>query len=240
VVVAGDFKTGEMVKKIEALTRGWKAAEAGRPKVATPPKPAGAEKIVSDPAASQVHVFIGHLGVTRDNPDYYKLLVMDNVLGVGPGFTDRLSATLRDRLGLAYTVNASIAGSAGKEPGAFTGFVGTFPEKFLDVKFGFLKEVNKIRDEAPTAQEVDDAKKYLLGSLPFRFTTLSAVAGELLAAERYGLGFDYLERFRAGVEAVTPADVQAVARKYIDPKALVVVAVGAIDKDGKPIGKGDK
>jgi zinc protease len=240
VVVVGDFKSDEMVKKIEAHTKDWKKSDLGKPDVKAPPKPSAAEKIVSDPTAAQVHVYLGHLGITRNNPDYYKLLVMDNVLGVGPGFTDRLSANLRDRLGLAYTVTASIAGSAGKQPGAFTGYVGTFPEKFLDVKFGFLKEINKIRDEAPTKLEVDDAKKYLLGSLPFRFTSMSAVAGELLAVERYGLGFDYLEKYRKEIEAVTPADVQAVAKKYIDPKALVLVAVGAIDKDGKPLGKKEK
>jgi zinc protease len=233
----GDFKTDEMVKKIEALTKDWKKSDLGRPKVAAPPKPAAAEKIVSDPTASQTHVYIGHLGITRDNPDYYKLLVMDNVLGVGPGFTDRLSANLRDRRGLAYTVNASITSSAGREPGTFTGFIGVDPTKFLDAKFGFLAEIKKMCTEEPTKQEVDDAKKYLLGSLPFRFTSMSAVAGELLAIERYGLGFDYLEKYRKEVDAVTPADVFAVAKKYLDPKALVIVAVGAIDKDGKPLGK---
>ena len=240
VAVVGDFKTDEMVEKIEALTKAWKKSDLGKPAVKAPPKPAGGEKIVSEPNAAQVHVYIGHLGIKRDHPDYYKLLVMDNVLGVGPGFTDRLSSNLRDRLGLAYTVNASIANSAGKEPGTFTGFVGTFPDKFLDVKFGFMKEINRIRDEEPTKQEVDDAKKYLLGSLPFKFTTSSGVAGELLAAERYGVGFDYLEKFRKDVEAVTPADVQAMAKKHLDPKALLLVAVGAIDKDGKPLAKKKK
>jgi zinc protease len=237
VAVVGDFQTDDMVRKITELTKDWKKSELGKPEVKAPPAPKGAEQIVSDANAAQVHVFIGHLGITRADPDYYKLLVMDNVLGVGPGFTDRLSAALRDRLGLAYTVNASMANSAGKDKGAFTGFVGTFPDKFLDVKFGFLKEINRIRDEAPTAQEVDDAKKYLLGSLPFRYTSLSSVAGELLAAERYGLGFDYLEKYRKEVEAVTPADVQAMAKKHIDPKAITIVAVGAIDKDGKPLKK---
>jgi zinc protease len=237
VAVVGDFKTEEMLKKIEQLTKDWKKSDLGRPEVKAPPAPAGGEKIVSDPNAAQVHMYLGHLGIKRNNPDFHKVLVMDNVLGVGPGFTDRLSANLRDRLGLAYTVTASLASSAGKEPGTFTGFVGTFPDKFLDVKFGFMKEVNKLRDEPPTAQEVEDAKKYLLGSLPFRFTTLSAVAGELLTAERYGLGFDYLEKFRKEVAAVTPADVQAMAKKHIDPKAILIVAVGAIDKDGKPLRK---
>lgn len=237
IAVVGDFKTDEMVKKIEALTKGWKKSDLGPPEVAAPPKPAGAEKIVSDPNAAQVHVYVGELGVTRNDPDYYKLLVMDNVLGTGPGFTDRLSANLRDRLGLAYTVNATITSTAGKQPGTFTGFVGTFPDKFLDVKHGFFKEVNKIRAEEPTKQEVDDAKKYLLGSLPFKFTTLSGVAGELLAAERYGLGFDYVEKYRAEVGAVTPAVVQAMAKKHLDPAKFTLVAVGPVDKDGKPLPK---
>ena len=162
---------------------------------------------------------------------------MDYVLGTGAGFTDRLSSTLRDRQGLAYTVTAGITGSADTQPGTFTGYIGTFPDKFLWVRDGFLKEITRLRDEPPTKQEVEDVKKYLLGSLPFRFTTRSAVAGELLAAERYGLGFDFLEKYRKEVAAVTPADVQAMAKKYIDPKALTLVAVGAIDKDGKPLKK---
>jgi zinc protease len=243
VVVVGDFKADEMVKKVESLTKDWPKSDDPKPTPATPPKPDGPMvKIVSDPAAAQVHVYIGQLGIKRDNPDYHRLLVMDNVLGTGPGFTDRLSSTLRDRQGLAYTVTAAITGSAGKEPGAFTGYIGTFPDKFTWVRDGFLKEVARLRDEPPTREEVDDAKKYLLGSLPFRFTTLSRVAAELLAAERYGLGFDFLETYRKEVEAVSPEDVQAVARKYLDPKTLAVVAVGPIDPDGKPLErkKGEK
>jgi zinc protease len=134
-------------------------------------------------------------------------------------------------------VTATIAASAGKEPGTFAGYVGTFPEKYTWVRDGFLKEINKIRDEPPTKEEVEDAKKYLLGSMPFRFTTLSAVAGQLMAAERYGLGFDFLEKYKKEVAAVTPEDVQAVAKKYLDPKKLAVVACGPIDKDGKPLQK---
>ena len=237
VVVVGDFKTDEMVKKIEGLTKDWKKSGAKPPPPAAPPKPTGVERIISDPNAAQVHVYIGHLGITRKNPDYHKLLVMDYVLGVGPGFTDRLSANLRDRQGLAYTVNASITGSAGSQPGTFIGYIGMAPEVFTLGRGGFLKEINKIRDEPPTKPEVEDAKKYLLGNLPFRFTTLSEVAGELMTAEEYELGFDFLEHFRKEVEAVTPEDVQAMAKKYLDPKALTLVAVGAIDKDGQPLTK---
>jgi zinc protease len=238
LVLVGDFKNDEILKKVEAFTKDWKPTDAKKPEPAAPPKAEKLnEQIVSDPNAAQVHMYLGHLGITRQNPDYYKLLVMDNVLGTGPGFTDRLSATLRDRQGLAYTVNATIAMGAGNEIGTFTGFIGTAPKDFIAARDGFVTEIARIRDTAPTAQEVDDAKKYLLGNLPFRFTTMGAVAGQLLAAEQYGLGFDFLEKYRKEVAAVTPADVQAVAKKYLDPKTLTIVAVGAVDKDGKPLAK---
>jgi zinc protease len=180
---------------------------------------------------------MGHPGIRRKNPDYYKLLVMDYVLGTGPGFTDRLSARLRDREGLAYTVNATISPSAGEEPGLFTCYIGTTPKSFAQVKREFLEELNRIRDEPPKPEEVEDAKRYLLGSLPFELTTNRQVAGKLLYVERYGLGFGYLDDYRAAVAAVTPEDVQAVAKKYLDPEHMVLVAVGAVDAEGKPLAK---
>ena len=92
------------------------------------------ERIVPQPDAAQLYFYLGHAGIRRADPDYYTLLVMDYVLGTGPGFTDRLSSKLRDRLGLAYTVSASITGAAGEEPGAFVGFIGTYPDKLAQVK----------------------------------------------------------------------------------------------------------
>ena len=238
IALVGDFQSDALIKTIETLTRGWKKSAAPSPKVPAPPQGTGvSEKIVTDPAAAQVHVYIGHLGITRNNPDYYKLLVMDNVLGLGTGFTARLPANLRDRLGLAYTVTAAITSSAGTEAGTFVGYIGTFPNSYLDVRHGFLKELDRIRSEPPSKQEVEDAKSYLLGSLPFRFTTTNAIANQILAVERYGLGFDFLETYQKQVAAVTPNDVQAVAQKYLNPKILTIVGVGAIDANGKPLEK---
>jgi zinc protease len=239
LAVVGDFDTAEMTKKVEALTAGWERVKEQGIDTPAPPKDGKpGEIIVSDPTAAQTHVYIGHLGVKRDDPDYYALLVMDHVLGVpSGGFTDRLSSTLRDRQGLAYTVNASISGSASDQPGLFVGYIGTFPDKYVWVREGFLKEVNRIRDEPATAQEVDDAKKYLLGSLPFALASNESVAGLLLAAERYQLGFDYLDVYRKKVAAVTPADVQRVAKTHLDPKQLTISTVGPIGTDGKPLEK---
>jgi zinc protease len=189
------------------------------------------------PEAAQLHLYLGHAGIRRDNPDYYKLLVMDYVLGTGPGFTDRLSSRLRDREGLAYTVSATISGSASDEPGLFTGYIGTDVKNFERVKGMFLEELTRIRAEEPKAEEVEDAKRYLLGRLPFHFTTNAQIAEQLLAIERFGLGLDYLDTYRKSVAAVTPSDIRRVAEKYLDPRRMVLVAAGAIDESGKPLPK---
>jgi zinc protease len=238
LVVVGDIDGNEITAEIAKRTANWKAVPKGLDAIPAPPAiEQPPTKIVTDPEASQTHVLVGHLGITRDDPDYYTLLVMDNVLGTGPGFTDRLSSTLRDRQGLAYTVNASISSSADEQRGLFLGYIGTFPDKYVWVRDGFLKEINRIRDEPATEQEVDDAKKYLLGSLPFRLNSNAAIAGQLLVAERNKLGFGLLDDFRKKVSAVTVADVQAAARKHLDPKKLAIVAVGPIQENGKPVEK---
>jgi zinc protease len=236
VALVGDFQTPEVVAEITRQTAGWKSAPPPKPDLPAVEKPETfTQKIITVPDSAQLYVFLGHAGIRRDSPDYYKLLVMDYVLGTGSGFTDRLSASLRDRQGLAYSVSASITSNASEERGTFTGSIATFPDKFAPVKEGFLREINRIRTEAPSAQEVEDAKKYLLGSLPFHFTTSAAVAGQLLQIERFRLGFDYLDTFRKEVATVTPADVQAVARKYLDPDHMALVAAGPVTPLGKPL-----
>jgi zinc protease len=236
VAVVGDFDSKQVIDEVTRLTADWKKGPVDKPETPAVDKPEKfTEKILSLPAAAQLHFFMGHVGIRRDNPDYYKLLVMDYVLGTGPGFTDRLSARLRDREGLAYTVMANISSSATEEPGIFTCYIGTDPENFGRVREMFLEELNRIRDEKPKESEVEDAKRYLLGNLPFKFTTNDSVAGQLLTVERYHLGFKYPEEYRKAVAAVTPADVQEVARKYLDPKRMILVAAGAISPEGKAL-----
>lgn len=234
--VVGDFNSNEIRATIEKLTADWKATDLAVP---TPPALPKVEKlterIVSQTDAAQLYLYLGHPGIRRSNPDYYTLLVMDYVLGTGPGFTDRLSSKLRDRQGLAYTVSASITGAAGEEPGAFVGFIGTYPDKLDQVKSSFIEEFRRIRNEPAQDSEVEDAKRYLLGSVPFRVTTSGQVAEQLLQIERFQLGFNYLDEFRKRIGAVTPADVQKAAQKYLDPDKLIVVAVGAVDEKGQAL-----
>jgi zinc protease len=238
LAVVGDFDSAAVVEEIKELTKDWKRADLPKPETPPVEKPAKfTQKVITMPQSQQLHFYMGHVGIRRANPDFYKLLVMDYVLGTGPGFTDRLSARLRDRKGLAYTVNANITSSAGEEPGLFTCYIGTYPTKFAEVKELFLEELNRIRDTLPEKQEVEDAKRYLIHSLPLRFTSNAAIAAQLLYVERNHLGFDYIEEYRKAVAAVTPADVQAVAKKYIDPTRMALVAAGPVDAQGKPIAR---
>jgi zinc protease len=128
-----------------------------------------------------------------------------------------------------------MANSADREPGVFTCYIGTKPENFARVKKEFLEELTRIRDTKATNEEVEDAKKYLLGSLPFLTTTDAGIAGQLLYIERHGLGFNYLDDYRKAVAAVTVDDVQEAAKKYIDPQHMYLVAAGAVDDKGNEI-----
>jgi zinc protease len=220
------------------LTADWQRKEIAKPKPPEVMKPKEfTQRILTMPEAAQLHLYLGHVGIRRNDPDFYKLLVMDYILGTGPGFTDRLSSKLRDRAGLAYTVAGNITSSANEEPGIFNCYIGTDPKNFEKVKKLIVDEIRLIRETKPTKEEVEDAKSYLLGNLPFQLTTTGRVASQLVAVERLGLGLDYLEKYRKAVAAVTPEDIQEVAKKHLDPERLILTAAGAISADGKLLEK---
>ncbi|HMO37658.1 MAG TPA: insulinase family protein, partial [Gemmatales bacterium] len=171
----------------------------------------------------------------RNHPDYFKLLVMDTVLGTGSGFTDRLSSRLRDREGLAYTVTATICDSAELLPGSFLCYIGTDARNYSRAKALFLEEIERLRKEAPSEYEVNSAKQYLIGRLAFLLTSNERIADQLLMLHRYSLGFDYYDTYKTQVEAVTPLQVKEMAEKYIQPSRFTTVAAGAIDQEGKVI-----
>ncbi len=234
LAVVGDFDSAKLLAEIREMTANWKKTPLDEPKLPeVKPKDKPEDWIISMPEAAQCHILMGHVGIRRDNPDFYKLLVMDYILGTGPGFTDRLSSRVRDREGLAYTVTANVSSSAGEEPGLFMTYIGSDAKNFKHVREVVMEEINRIRDTSATKEEVEDVKSYLVGNLPFHFNTSPLMAAQMLYVDRYHLGVNYFDDYRQAVNAVTVADVQEVAKKYLHPKHLVTVAVGAIDKDGR-------
>ena len=175
----------------------------------------------------QVHLFLGHLGIRRSDPDFYKLAVMDHILGSGPGFTSRCSRKLRDEQGLCYSVSAGISGSAGEEPGTFTAYIGTSAEHRQKAVDGFLAEIQTIQKEPPTETELQDVKDYLTGSYVFALERNSNLAAYAIRARRFGLGFDFIERYPGLIESVTREQIREVAEKHLHPDRLATISAGA-------------
>ena len=137
--VCGDVDPRLVQRRIERGLAGWKP---GRELAPSPFQalPLGVRSGCFESDRAQVHLFVGHQGIRRGHPDYPALVVMDHVLGTGPGFSNRVSQRLRDRDGLAYTVHADVSSSAGRFPGMFTAYIGTSPEHAERAVAGFLEE----------------------------------------------------------------------------------------------------
>lgn len=176
----------------------------------------------------QVHVFLGHLGIRRSHPDYPALVVMDHVLGTGPGFTNRISMRLRDELGLAYSVHAAIHASAGVLPGTFTAYIGTSPEHLATAVRGFLREMRRIQEERVTRDELELAKSYLTGSTALGFERAARRVQHMVSTFRNGLPDDHLKDLVQSFAKVTAADVRDVARRHLFPDRSCLAAAGAV------------
>ena len=175
---------------------------------------------------NQVHVYLGHLGIKRNDPHYVSLAVMDHVLGTGPGFTNRITQKLRDQMGLAYTVHADIHGSAGLLPGMFRAYIGTSPEHVQTALDGFLTEMRRVREELIPAEELDVAKSYLVGSFAMGFERSSRRASYLVSAELHAFPDDHLERLPAEFAAVTPEAILEAATAHLHPDQCAVAVSG--------------
>lgn len=229
LAVCGDVDPQAVRRVLDRALGAWKK---GEPLATTTPKfPDLGLRIGVFPAErQQVHVYLGHLGVRRGDPDYAALVVMDHVLGTGPGFTNRISKKLRDELGLAYSVNASIHGSAGILPGTFTAYIGTSPEHVATAVQGFRREIERIQDELVGEDEIEVAKSYLIGSYPLGFERASRRASYMVTHELHRFPPDNLERLLEQFASVTREDVQRAAKKHLHPAQCCLVASGPVKR----------
>lgn len=229
IAVCGDVDAKQVARKLDKLLARWNPGSA---LVTTPPTfPPRAPRVDVFPAErQQVHMHLGHIGITRNNPDYPALVVMDHVLGTGPGFTNRIARKLRDEMGLAYSVSANIHGSAGILPGMFSAYIGTSPIHVAKALKGFLDEIRLIQREPVGVDELEIAKSYLIGSFPLGFERASRRASYMTSAEVHRFPADNLERLLAQFAAVTRADVQRVAQAHLFPDASCVAASGPLKR----------
>ena len=223
LAVVGDVSLPDLLRRLQARLGSWKP---GGPDPGPPPAPAPLARPVVRTIQrdlTQANIILGHQGVRRDNPDYYAVQVMNYILG-GGGVSSRLVAKIREEKGWAYDVGSAFIPD--KYAGSFSVTLQTKNETAQAAIEAILTEMRRIREQAVSEAELDDAKAYLTGSFPLRLDTSGKVARLLAGVEYFGLGLDYADRYLGLIQAVTAAEVQRVAQKYLDPDryALAVVA----------------
>jgi zinc protease len=220
--VVGDLTPEELDTLIKKYLGDWKKSDIPSEVIKKVNEKNKKTTIKIEKDLTQANIILGNLGISRKNPDYYAVSVMNYILG-GGGFSSRLMQSIRDKMGLAYDVHSFFA--AYKEGGSFQVVVQTKNESANKVIQAIIKQINRIRNGKVTDKELLDAKSYLTGSFPRRLDTNRKIADFLTAIEFYKLGLDYVEKYPEFINSVTKDDVLRVAQKYLDPENYVLVVV---------------
>lgn len=225
--ITGDVKAADVVQKLEKALAAWKKTDL---KEVLPPNPkaAAAKRVllVDRPGSVQTTVALGNIAIDRRDPDYIALNVANHILGGGPAA--RLFLNLREEKGYTYGVYSNF--TALKYPGPWRAGGDVRTEVTAGAMTEFMKEFSRIRDEKVPASELEEAKRAIVAGFALSLESPSELLGYAIVRKIYGFPADYWDTYPAQVMAITADDVQRVARKYINPENLQVVAVGDVGK----------
>jgi zinc protease len=217
LAVSGKVKHEDVIARAQRLFGALSPGEPPAPNTAPPPKPADDRLVVTVPGA-QSQILMGGLAPSLTDADLAAMKVMTTVLG--GGLASRFFSELRDKQGLAYT-------TAAREPlrvtpGYFLALLGTAPANQEKAEAALREQLERIQKQPVSDEELRVAKAYLLGTLAMDRRTNARQAWYLASLETAGVGHEFLERYQAQVRAVTGADVQRAARKYLATLRTVV------------------
>ncbi len=232
--LVGDFDTDEVVEQVRRVFGDWSPGppsgrfEGGYRTEATP-----GVFYVEKTDVTQSSIVIGHLGVRKDNPDYYAIEVFNEILG--GGFSSRLLTRVRTQKGLAYAVNGRL-GSGWDREGRFQLFTTTKTETTGAAIEALILEAQRIAgDEPPTQAELERARQAILSSFVFTSDSSRKILGQQLDYEYYGYPLDWLERYIDGIRDVTLEQVQAVGARYVRADDFSIVVVGPREGRDRPL-----
>jgi len=226
--VSGDFDRKEMLKKLETAFAGWALGEKSPRTFAAPkfdPKPG--VYVVHKTDINQGRVSIGHKSVLRGSPDEFALQVMNGILGAS-GFRSRIVARVRSDEGLAYN-SGSQFGQGTYWPGNFRAWFQSKSNSCAYATQIVMEEIKRLRDEKVTPEDVTDTVNFYVESLPQRFESKTVMLETFSSDEFTGRDPKYWETYVENLKKVTPDDVQRVAKKYLQPDKLIILAVGDAD-----------
>lgn len=224
LIVAGDVTMSSLKSKLESAFANWKSAAVPETKI---PAATNVAKpgiyLIDRPGSAQSVVTIGQIGVSRDNPDYVPLLVMNSILG--GQFSSRVNLNLREEKGYTYGARSGFAFRKGAGPFSASADVQTAVTKESVAEF--MKELNGIRGTIPvTEKELEYNKQSIIRRFPQGFETIGQISGQLSNLLIYNLPDSYFNDYISKVNAVTVADINRVANKYLDPSNMAIVVVG--------------
>lgn len=227
LAVSGDFDRADMIQRLNKLFANWPSPGEKAPPVPTKIAMAKPGVYLVDKDVNQGRVGIMLPGVLRDNPDFIAIGVMNDILG-GGGFTSRIVNRVRSDEGLAYSAGSSFPGGV-YYPQPFSA---GFQTKSATVPFAIsivLEEMRRIANQPVEDKEIDTTKNGMVDRFPRQFATKGQIASVFAQDEftgRYAKDPDFWKNYRSRVSAVTKADVQRVAKKYLTPENVVILVVG--------------
>jgi zinc protease len=225
IAVSGDFDTTDLLGKLDTMTTDWPSHELSLPEIPDQiPDPKPGVYMIAKEDVNQSRIRVGHIGVKRDIPDEYALMVMNDILG-GGGFTSRIVRRVRSDEGLAYS-----AGSRFDRPVEYPGtFRAYFQTKHETAAFGtrlILDEIVRIRSELCDTETVENSKAGFISGVVNPFSSNTAIVNTFAADDYTGRPDDYWQHYTENMRAVTPEDVLTAAQKYLHPDKLVFLVVG--------------
>ncbi|MDZ4836693.1 MAG: pitrilysin family protein [Candidatus Melainabacteria bacterium] len=227
IIVLGDFDDKKMEELIKTSFGSWAAGERKSKEQPTVAQQTNRRVYLVDrPDSAQSAVVLGNLGIKKKDPDYFAVKVMNQILGGSAN--SRLFLNIREQKGYTYGAYSSM--SARIYPDVFSAGASVRTEVTEPAIKEFLSELDRIRDSSVTKEELDDAKKYLVGQFQLGLETQSGLAQRLLEVGLYDMDDKYLESYTDKYMAVTADDVQRVAKKVIQSKDLVIAVVGDAKK----------
>ncbi len=182
----------------------------------------GERKIV-DLDVPQSTIRFGLPGLSRTDPDFWAGVVVNHILGGGV-FSARLFREVREKRGLAYSVHSQLM--TYDHAALFSGGTSTKNERAGESLTVIEDEIRKLAEDGPTGEELDKARKYLIGSYALRFDTSTKIAGNLTHLQVEDYPVEFLDERNNHIAAVTLEDTQRVARRLFLGKKLLVAAAG--------------
>jgi len=230
--LSGDFDSAAMEAKLKQAFGTWPKGPAYKdPDVPIHPAKPG-YYLVKKADVNQSSINFIDLGITRKNPDFFAGQVFNEAFG--GSFSSRLFSTIRSKLGLAYSVGGGI-GASWDHPGLTRLGMGTKSETTVESIQALYQQIDALKTNPISDDEIRRAKDSILNSFIFNFDTPEKVLREKMAYEFYGYPPDFLEKYRSAVDKVTKEDVARVAAKYIHKDQMRVLVVGNTSEFDKPL-----